>query len=252
MEVCVDSVESALNAARGGASRLEICSSLEVGGLTPSPGLVSVVSTHVSIPCFAMIRPRAGDFVYSELEVEVMEYDVEELLDCGAKGLVFGCLDSRGELDLPSLRRLIRTAMNKRPGVELTFHRALDMSRDILRSAKTVQSLGFVRILTSGGRASVLEGADVIEELRRELADCTVMPGGGVTEENMQEVMERTRCVEFHASARVKKDSVMKWRNKDCSMGSSESSEFSTMVTSTSRVEALVRIYKNNILEIQK
>lgn len=248
----MDSVESALNAARGGASRLEICSSLEVGGLTPSPGLMSVVSTHVSIPCFAMIRPRAGDFVYSELEVEVMAYDVEEMLDCGASGLVLGCLDSQGELDLPSVRKLVRTARIKRPGVELTFHRAIDMSRDILRTAKTVQGLGFVRILTSGGRASVVEGAEMIAELRRELLDCTVMPGGGVTEENMQDIMERTRCVEFHASARVKKDSAMEWRNKDCSMGSSGSSEFSTMVTSTSRVEALVRVYKNNILEIQK
>jgi len=252
MEVCVDSVESALNAARGGASRLEICSCLSEGGLTPTPGLVKLVSSNVSIPCFVMIRPRSGDFIYTELELEVMMYDMDILLESGARGLVFGCLNSQGDVDCVAVKRLIKVARAKKSNVELTFHRAIDMSRDLLKSARVVSSLGFSRILTSGARASALEGVSAISEMRKEVGGCSVMPGGGIDEYNMQEVMERTRCVEFHASARVEKPSVMEWRNNECFMGNPGSEEFSTMVTSISRVEALVRVYKDNILIIQK
>ena len=113
VQVCVDSVESALNAARGGASRLEVslvtcylsnvtchvcqvCAALAEGGLTPSPGVMAVISTNVTIPCFAMVRPRAGDFVYSELELQAMERDIEVMISCGAVGLVLGCLNTKG------------------------------------------------------------------------------------------------------------------------------------------------------------
>ena len=150
---------------------MQVCSCLEVGSLTPSPGLVNVISTNVSIPCFALVRPRAGDFVYSDLEFEAMCYDIEELLNSGAKGLVLGCLDPQRDIDLAAVKKLIKIAMAKSPGVELTFHRAIDMSKDILKTTKTVRGLGFVRILTSGGHANVMEGAGVIKKLRGELRD---------------------------------------------------------------------------------
>jgi len=245
----VDSVESALNAAQGGASRLELCSCLEVGGLTPTPGLVKVVSSNVAIPCFALLRPRPGDFVYSDLELDVMCQDVDHLLDSGARGIVLGCLMPEGCIDVSAVKRLIKTARAKRPTVELTFHRAIDLCRDILIQARLIEDLGIGRILTSGGKRDVVAGARVIRQMSDSLTTCTVMPGGGVSEENLQEVMETTRCSEYHASARVSKNSEMEWRNEDCSLGSN-SKEYTTMVSSKERVEALIRIYKNNILEI--
>eukprot|EP00090_Calanus_glacialis_P004224 TRINITY_DN13125_c0_g1_i1.p1 TRINITY_DN13125_c0_g1~~TRINITY_DN13125_c0_g1_i1.p1 ORF type:complete len:248 (+),score=53.04 TRINITY_DN13125_c0_g1_i1:136-879(+) len=247
MEVCVDSIESALNAARGGASRLEVCSSLAEGGLTPSTGLLRVITDNVTIPCFAMIRPRGGDFVYSELELQVMEKDVDMMIECGALGVVFGCLNTDGEVDEASVSRLVTTAKNKLSTVGLTFHRAIDMARDINKSAKTVQQLGFERILTSGGHKTALEGVHSIAELVKEL-DCVVMPGGGINEENLEEIQTKTKCVEFHASARIKRDSKMEFQNEACSMGSN-SQEFFIMVTSTEKVANLVKIYKNTFFK---
>jgi len=247
MEVCVDSIESALNAARGGASRLEVCSSLAEGGLTPSTGLLRVITENVTIPCFAMIRPRGGDFVYNELELQVMEKDVEMMIECGALGVVFGCLNNEGEIDEASVTRLVNIAKNKQSTVGLTFHRAIDMARDIKKSAKQVQELGFERILTSGGQKTALDGVQCIAELVKEV-DCIVMPGGGINEENLEEIQTKSKCVEFHASARIKKDSKMKFRNEGCSMGSN-SEEFSIMVTSTEKVANLVKIYKNTFFK---
>lgn len=247
MEVCVDSIESALNAARGGASRLELCSSLAEGGLTPSTGLVRVITDNVAIPCFAMIRPRGGDFVYSELELQVMEKDVEMMIECGALGVVFGCLTTEGDIDEISTARIVTTAKNKLSTVGLTFHRAIDMTRDINKSAKLVQQLGFERILTSGGQKSALEGIQGISGLVREL-DIVVMLGGGIDEDNLEDIQTKTKCVEFHASARVKKASRMKYQNPRCNMGT-HSEEFSTMITSTEKVANLVKIYKNTFFK---
>lgn len=245
MEVCVDSIESALAAARGGASRLEVCSSLSEGGLTPSTGLLRVITENVAIPAFAMVRPRGGDFVYTRLEQEVMARDIESLLECGARGLVFGCLTTEGELDCPALKTLIGLARRKKPGIDLTLHRAIDLTRDIKASAQRAAELGFTRVLTSGGAASALLGAATIAELVRDL-EMNVMPGGGISEENMAEVMETTRAVEYHASARERRDSLMEWRNPACILGT-DSTEYSCLVTSTARVEKLVRVYKDNI-----
>jgi len=245
MEVCVDSIESALAAARGGASRLEVCSSLSEGGLTPSSGLLRVITENVAIPAFAMIRPRGGDFVYTRLEQEVMARDIEALLESGAKGLVMGCLTVDGELDCPALKRLVSLARTKVPRLDLTFHRAIDLTKDIKASARLASELGFTRVLTSGGAASALQGAPIIAELVREL-EINVMPGGGISEENMAEVMEVTKAVEYHASARERKESLMEWRNPACTLGTN-SLEYSCLVTSTERVQKLVRVYKDNI-----
>jgi len=250
MEVCVDSIESALAAARGGASRLEVCASLAEGGLTPSTGLLRVITDNVAIPTFAMIRPRGGDFVYTHLEQEVMSRDIESLIECGARGLVFGCLTQKGELDSATLKRLVSLARRKSPGIDLTFHRAIDLTRDIKASAQLAAELGFTRVLTSGGASTALQGATVIAELVRDL-DLNVMPGGGISEENMAEVMETTRAVEYHASARERRDSLMEYRNAACTLGTG-SVEYSCLVTSTSRVEKLVRVYKDNIFNTRQ
>lgn len=246
----MDSIESALAAARGGASRLEVCSSLAEGGLTPSTGLLRVITDNVAIPAFAMVRPRGGDFIYTKLEQEVMAKDVVTLLESGARGLVFGCLTKEGDLDCPALKTLISLARSKVPGLDLTFHRAIDLTRDIKASARRAEELGFTRLLTSGGASTALLGAALIAELVNDL-ELTVMPGGGISEENMAEVMEITKAVEFHASARERKESLMVWRNNNCSLGT-ESDEYGCQVTSTGRVERLVRVYKDNIFNTRQ
>lgn len=245
MEVCVDSVESGLNAARGGASRLEVCSALAEGGLTPSPGVMEVIAANVTIPCFAMVRPRAGDFVYTDLELKAMERDIEVMISCGATGLVLGCLTTKGEVDTEAVTRLVSKARGELGTVSLTFHRAIDMTRDLSKAAATVSQLGFERILTSGGQRTAHEGIEVIASLVRQLEDTgtIVMPGGGITEENLEEIQIKTRCVEFHASARAEKASEMEFTNKACSLGSN-GQEFSTMVTSRDKVSNLIKIYK--------
>lgn len=244
MEVCVDSVESAFNAARGGASRLEVCSALSEGGITPSPGLLTVISENVTIPCFAMIRPRPGDFIYSEMELLAMEKDISIMLEAGAKGLVFGCLDSKGNVDVKQVTRLVSVAKNKQSTVELTFHRAIDMTRDLREAANSVAQLGFDRILTSGGHSKALDGIDNIAALVKDLGDrVIVMPGGGISEDNLEEIQTKTKCVEFHASARKVKSSQMEYQNSDCILGQ-RGEEYSLMVTSTEMVANLIKIYK--------
>jgi len=244
MEVCVDSVESAFNAARGGASRLEVCAALSDGGLTPSPGLLTVITENVTIPCFAMIRPRPGDFVYSEMELLAMEKDISVMIDSGAAGLVFGCLDSKGDVDVKQVTRLVSAAKTKQSDISLTFHRAIDMSRDLHQAANTVSQLGFERILTSGGHSKALDGIENIASLVKELGDkVIVMPGGGICEDNLEEIQTKTKCVEFHASARVMKPSGMEYQNTACSLGQ-RGQEYSLMVTDTDRVAKLIKIYK--------
>jgi len=240
----VDSVESALNAARGGASRLEVCAALSEGGLTPSPGVMAVIAENVTIPCFAMIRPRTGDFVYTELELQAMERDIGMMVTCGAVGLVMGCLTTKGEVDIPSMTRLVNVARSKLSTVSLTFHRAIDLTRDLHVAAGHVSQLGFHRILTSGGAGSAHQGMDSIAKLVTDLGDSViVMPGGGINEDNLEEIQIKTKCVEFHASARVSKTSEMEHQNTDCRLGAN-SQEYSTMVTSKDKVANLIKIYK--------
>ena len=214
------------------------------GGLTPSPGVMAVISENVTIPCFAMIRPRTGDFVYSELELQAMERDIGIMISCGAVGLVMGCLTTKGEVDTASVTRLVNVARAKLSTISLTFHRAIDLTRDIHVAAEHVSQLGFHRILTSGGAATAHQGMDCIAKLVTELGDnVIVMPGGGINEDNLEEIQTKTKCVEFHASARVSKSSEMEHQNSDCSLGTN-SQEYSTMVTSKDKVANLIKIYK--------
>ena len=153
-----------------------------------------VISTNVTIPCFAMVRPRAGDFVYTDLELKAMERDIEVMISCGATGLVLGCLTTKGEVDTEAVTRLVSKARGELSTVSLTFHRAIDMARELSKSAQTVSQLGFDRILTSGGHRTAYEGIKEIAGLVKELEDSgtIVMPGGGITEENLEEIQMRT------------------------------------------------------------
>ncbi|CAJ1067620.1 copper homeostasis protein cutC homolog isoform X1 [Xyrichtys novacula] len=245
MEVCVDSVESAINAERGGAGRLELCSSLLEGGLTPSLGLLQIVKQYVKIPVYVMIRPRGGDFLYSDREVEVMRKDVELMKSHGADGLVLGALTEDGRVDAELCMEFLAAA---RP-LPVTFHRAFDMVHDPAVALETLVSLGFQRVLTSGCDTSALEGLPVIKRLIDQAKGrIAIMPGGGITERNLQRILEGSGAQEFHCSARSSKDSAMKFRNTSVTMGASFSApEYGLKVADVCKVRTLNAIAKNTL-----
>ncbi|KAM9364575.1 copper homeostasis protein cutC homolog isoform 2-T2 [Pholidichthys leucotaenia] len=233
MEVCVDSVESAVNAERGGACRLELCSSLLEGGLTPSLGLLQVVKQHVRIPVYVMIRPRGGDFLYSDQEVEVMRKDIELVKSQGADGLVLGALTEDGRVDAELCMELL----------------AFDMVHDPSVALEALISLGFQRVLTSGCDSSALEGLPLIKRLIDQAKGrIIIMPGGGITERNLQRILEGSGAQEFHCSARSSRDSAMKFRNTCVMMGASFSApEYGLKVADVSKVRTLNAIAKNTL-----
>uniref|UniRef100_A0A8I6GF90 Copper homeostasis protein cutC homolog n=1 Tax=Rattus norvegicus TaxID=10116 RepID=A0A8I6GF90_RAT len=221
MEVCVDSVESAVNAERGGADRIELCSGLLEGGTTPSMGVLQVVKQSVQIPVFVMIRPRGGDFLYSDREVEVMKADIRLAKLYGADGLVFGALTEDGHIDQELCLSLVALC---RP-LPVTFH------RDPMAALETLLTLGFERVLTSGCDSSALEGLPLIKQLTDQVQPLPVT-GSGATE--------------FHCSARSSRDSGMKFRNSSVAMGASLAhSEYSLKVTDVTKVRTLNAIAKD-------
>ena len=197
LEVCCGSVESVRAAVEGGARRIELCSALEVDGLTPSrEDLRTVRALYPDLTVHVLIRPRAGDFCYTEEEVDQMVEAVEEALDEGADGIVTGCLTPKGDVDLGAMRRLVR------PGVTVTFHRAFDVCPRPFRALDDLVGLGCDRILTSGQAPTALEGADMLRALRERAGDeLIILPGGGVTPENAARILLATGCAEIHASA---------------------------------------------------
>ncbi|WP_435815162.1 copper homeostasis protein CutC [Xanthomonas campestris pv. incanae] len=199
LEVAADSVGSALAAQEGGAMRVELCGGLDGGGLTPSFGTLAVVRERLQIPLYVLIRPRVGDFVFDAAEVDVMRRDVEQCVRLGCDGVVLGALDPHGQVDMPTMRVLIDAAGS----LGVTFHRAIDVSADPGRALEDAITLGCERVLTSGGRASALEGVDTIAALVRQAGDrISVMPGAGVSETNVLTLRANTGAREFHASSR--------------------------------------------------
>ena len=195
VEACVDSVASALAAERGGAGRLELCDNLFDGGTTPSAGMITAVKAAVRIPVFVIVRPRGGGFVHSDDELGVMRLDIEAARMLGADGIVLGVLTRDARVDAEQLR----TLMGHAGELPVTFHRAFDLTRDREEALEELVRFGVKRVLTSGGAASALEGIDAIGALvKRAAGQITVMAGGGVREETVQEIVHRTRVAEVH------------------------------------------------------
>lgn len=222
-----------------GATRLELCSNLFEGGTSPSIGLLQVVKRVTQIPVYVMVRPRGGDFLYTEREMEVMRCDVTAFKQHGADGIVFGAVTSAGAVDVETCQELIDVA---RP-LPITFHRAIDMTADIYEALDAVMGLGFERVLTSGGEGTALEGTPVIRRLVVQAGDrIMVMPGGGINEKNVRRIMDETGAREFHASARGDRESRMDHRNTAVKMGTSFGPpEFLMRVTDRDRVKSMVR-----------
>ena len=197
LEICTGDPEGVLAAIEGGADRVELCSGLAEGGLTPSAAMIRFSSKR--IPTNVLIRPRAGDFIYSEEELNVMESDIRMAVDSGAAGIVVGALTLDGNVDMDACRRLIKNASS----LDNTFHRAFDMTSDPFRALEDIISLGFKRILTSGQANSALEGAQLIAELKKRAAGrIIIMAGAGVTPDNAAELLSASNADEIHASAR--------------------------------------------------
>jgi copper homeostasis protein len=215
IEVCVDSVESALAAEHGGADRVELCDNLLEGGTTPSAGAIAVARQQLGIKLHVIIRPRGGDFCYSAVEFEVMRRDIELAKQLGADGVVIGILTSDGDVDAQRTGALIELA---RP-LSVTFHRAFDMTRDPYQALEDLVALGVDRVLTSGQEPSVIEGLDLIAELVRRAGDrLIVMPGGG-TERNIKKVVAQSGVHEVHVVGTSGVESAMRFRNQRVFMG---------------------------------
>jgi len=216
LEICVDSVQSAAAAEAGGAQRVELCSALNEGGLTPSLGLIRAVCSRIDIGVHVMIRPRGGDFLYSEDELAVMRADIEEAARCGSDGVVLGLLTAEGDVDVERTRALVELA---RP-MEVTFHRAIDMTRDVEQSLEDVIRTGAVRVLTAGGEQTAMQGrARIREMVKRANGRIGVMAGGGVQPANVQEIMQATGATEFHAALRTSMPSPMKFQARNVRLG---------------------------------
>ena len=216
VEACVDSVESALAAARGGAHRIELCANLIEGGTTPSAGTLAVCNSRVAIPIFVLIRPRGGDFLYSAAELAVMLEDIRRAKQAGVQGIVTGALRADGNIDADRTRELIDAA---RP-LQVTFHRAFDVCRDAGRALETLIALGVERVLTSGQAATAPEGAETIAELVRQAAGrIVVLPGGGITEENVATLVRATGVTEVHLTGAVTHQSGMTFRAPEVTIG---------------------------------
>jgi copper homeostasis protein len=242
LEICADSIESALAAQKGGAHRIELCSGLVEGGTTPSSGLTSTVRNKVSIPISVMIRPRAGDFCYGHDDFEAMERDVDTAKQLGADGVVFGILREDGQVDVERTRRLVERA---RP-LKVTFHRAFDMSRDLMESLEAMIAAGVDRVLTSGGEQRVEDGASRVKQLSiRAAGRIAIMAGGGITESNAHRVIVATGVVELHARASVSGASPMQHRNEKISMGAIKGHEYQRVVVTEDKVRRLLEAATN-------
>lgn len=238
-EACVDSVESALAAQEGGADRVELCADLLEGGVTPSAGIIYQTRQRLHIPIHVIVRPRGGDFCYSDMEFATMKLDIEIVKQLGADGVVFGILNPDGTVDRERTAVLVALA---RP-MRVTFHRAFDMARDPFEALETLIELGVERILTSGQAASALKGAVMIRELVQRAGErIIIMAGAGVNEKTVGKVLRRTGVKELHGSLRSSRESPMQFRNPNCTMnGSTIPPDYVLSATDVERVRALVQ-----------
>ena len=239
VEICVDSIGGAMAAERGGADRVELCANLLEGGTTPSAGCIKL-ARRVKIGLYIMIWPRGGDFLYQSEELEIMREDIRMAKDLGADGVVLGCLAADGNINRSQTEQLLNLA---KP-LQVTFHRAFDMSIDPERALEDLVALGVDRVLTSGQEASAVEGMECIGALHKQAAGrIQVIGGGGITLRNVQRIVDSTGISEIHLSARTSVESGMSYRNQRVFMGGAlRPPEFSWKTTDESRVRSIVEL----------
>lgn len=241
LEICAGSVESAIAARDGGAQRIELCAALEIGGVTPSAGLIAEARKVEGLVLNVIIRPRGGDFLYDDYEIACMEEDIRTCKRLGVNGVVIGALTAEGDIDTVTCKRLIKAA----DGMSVTFHRAFDMCRNPQKALEELIALGCHRVLTSGQAPTAEAGIELLSKLV-EQADgrIIIMPGCGVSSNNAAKILQATGANEIHASARKSVGSGMIYRNSSVSMGNSDCDEYARKETDVNEVRAIV----NNIL----
>src|SRR5579872_4459439 len=227
LEICVDSVESALAAERGGADRVELCGNLLEGGTTPGPGLIATARKRISIGLHVMARPRGGDFYYAPDEFETMKQDIVAIKQLGADGVALGLLDVDGRIDKERTRQLVDLA---RP-LRVTFHRAFDMSANLFQALPDVIETGADRILTSGGQPSATAALDTLAQLvQAAQGRITILACGGIRAHNAPQIIETTGAREVHAGPQSPIPSAMRYRNERISMGTAREREYQKFV----------------------
>jgi copper homeostasis protein len=236
LEICVDSLESARAAESGGAQRVELCSALSEGGVTPSAGLISGVRESLTIPIFVMVRPRAGDFYYSPDEFALMQKDIVAARAYGADGVVLGVLLKNGQIDVERTRDLADLA---RP-MGVTFHRAIDWTPSLEDAIDHVIAAGADRILTSGGKQTAAQGSENLARLVSKANDrIRVMVCGRIRKDNVAEIARKTNAKEFHASLRKKIKSPVTYQNSGLTLGEAGLDEFARYAVAADDVRAL-------------
>jgi len=250
MEVCVDSFESALAAVQGGAQRIELCSSLDQGGLTPSLGLLTLIRRRLpsELIIFIMIRCRSGDFIYDENELNVMEEEIRSFIQSNQRidGFVLGTLQPDGTINIESLKSLIQQIPKD---ISLTFHRAFDFIAKWETGIDQLIQLGFQRILTSGQETNAYYGRKCIRQMINYAQNrIIILPGCGINVTNLESILRETGAKEFHASARIRKSSKMIYKNfqKKISLNgqTNDNEDNSIQVTDREKVKLMMDIYR--------
>lgn len=239
LEACVDSVKSALIAASAGANRLELCANLIIGGTTPSLALYEEIRKECDVRTHILIRPRFGDFCYSEQEVNIMEREIELFRNAGAQGVVIGILTPDGNLNKEHMKRLI----DKAGDMHVTLHRAFDMCADPFRTYQDAVELGVKTILTSGQKQSAIEGMDLLKQLiSLSQGNIEILMGAGISADAIEVLQKETGNRSYHMSGKVVLDSKMIYRKAEVSMGLPSLSEYDIWQTSKESIQAAVKV----------
>ncbi len=246
VEICVDSVESAVVAEAAGAGRVELCSALAEGGVTPSAGLIESVRRNIGIAMHVLIRPRRGDFLYNDNELSVMRRDIELAGEAGADGIVTGMLLSDGTIDVGRTALLAEYAAP----MSLTFHRAFDLCRNPTKGLEDVIAAGAARLLTSGQAKTAMTGAALIKTAIAATAGrLIIMPGGGIDEYNAAPLAVSTGAHEYHLSGRRERESMMTFRRKGIFMGDPRlQSEYLLKSADQERIAEIIEILRGVVL----
>jgi len=239
LECCVDSVESAIAAKKGGADRLELCSALVIGGLSPSQALYRKIREQADIPIRVLLRPRFGDFCYTDYEHEILKEEVRSFRKLGADGIVIGTMKPDGTLNLEQMKELMEEAQ----GMTVTLHRAFDMCQDPFQTLEEAKRIGIHTILTSGQKNVCTEGMYLLKELVEQAQGKTeILVGGGVDASVLPVLAEKTKAKAFHMSGKVSIESEMQYRKQDVSMGVASVSEYEIWRTSEKRIREARRV----------
>jgi copper homeostasis protein len=241
LEICVFSVESAISAQKAGADRVELCSGFSEGGITPSAGAIGMVRKLLHIDCYVMIRPRGGDFCYSDREFEQMRRDVEFAKSCGVAGVVLGILQPNGRVNITRTRELVQLASP----LQVTFHRAFDLAVEPFRALDDIVVCGCRRILTSGQKATAVEGLDMIRELVSYSAGrVDIMAGSGVNPENAEKFIE-AGAQALHFSAKKIKPGKMICRNPEVPiMQAGAMTDYDVIVADEEKIRKMAEIIR--------